>query len=70
MKVVLAICARERPLMLARCLSSVAATIVPSGTDLITLIVENTPKATNITKECVERHGFNYTHEPRLGRGA
>jgi succinoglycan biosynthesis protein ExoM len=67
MRVVLAVCTRERPRMLARCLSSIAILHVPDDTDLSIVVIENTREATTTTKQCVAQHGFNYIHEPRLG---
>src|SRR3990170_8556189 len=52
---VLAICTRERPMMLSRCLQSVAQFVVPANIDFRIVVVDNAarPEARDQTREVI-----------------
>src|SRR5262245_44204072 len=65
------VCTAERPLMLARCLEAIGAQLVPQGTELQVVVVDNeiAPNSRHIVAQLSERCRFavHYVHEPRRG---
>jgi succinoglycan biosynthesis protein ExoM len=65
------ICTAERPLMLSHCLQAVGAQLLPPGTELHVVVVDNEPQPNSrrlveqFSKLC--RFAIHYIHEPRRG---